>query len=85
MTDDLFGKYVATGITTLILTQSFINMGVNLNILPLTGITLPFISYGGSSLLSLLLGVSVLLNISRNADYSRVEKNTGLFRRNRMI
>ncbi|EKD29348.1 MAG: hypothetical protein ACD_78C00439G0006 [uncultured bacterium (gcode 4)] len=83
-TQDLFGKYVATGITTLILSQAFINIGVNLNILPLTGITLPFISYGGSSLLSLMLAVGVLLNISRTADFTRVENNMGLFRRNKV-
>ncbi|MDD5376484.1 MAG: FtsW/RodA/SpoVE family cell cycle protein, partial [Candidatus Gracilibacteria bacterium] len=83
-TEDTFGKYVATGITTLLLSQAFINIGVNLNILPLTGITLPFISYGGSSLLSLMLSMGVLLNISRTADYARVENKIGLFRRNRM-
>ena len=83
-TEDPFGKYVATGITTLILSQAFINIGVNLNILPLTGITLPFISYGGSSLLSLMLCMGVLLNISRTADYARVENKLGLFRRNRV-
>jgi len=83
-TEDLFGKYVATGITTLLLTQSFINIGVNLNILPLTGITLPFISYGGSSLLSLMLSIAVLLNISRNANYTSLENKWGLFRRNKM-
>lgn len=80
----MFGKYVATGVTTLLLTQAFINMGVNLNILPLTGITLPFISYGGSSLLSMMLSMGVLLNISRTADYARVDNKIGLFRRNRM-
>lgn len=83
-TEDIFGKYVATGITTLLLSQAFINMGVNLNILPLTGITLPFISYGGSSLLSLMLSIGVLLNISRTADYAKVENKMGLFRRNRV-
>ena len=76
-TEDMFGKYVATGITTLLLTQAFINIGVNLNILPLTGITLPFISYGGSSLLSLMLAMGT-------ADYARVEAKMGLFRRNKM-
>lgn len=75
---------MAAGVTTLLLTQAFINMGVNLNILPLTGITLPFISYGGSSLLSLMLAIGVLLNISRTADFARVEHKVGLFRRNRM-
>ncbi|NCP77242.1 FtsW/RodA/SpoVE family cell cycle protein [bacterium] len=81
---DIFGKYVATGITTLLLTQAFINIGVNLNILPLTGITLPFISYGGSSLLSLMLAMGVLLNISRTADFAKVENKVGLFRRNKV-
>jgi cell division protein FtsW len=83
-TEDIFGRYVATGITTLLLSQAFINMGVNLNILPLTGITLPFISYGGSSLLSLMLSMWVLLNISRTADYTRIENKVGLFRRNKV-
>lgn len=83
-TSDLFGKYVATGIVTLILSQAFINIGVNLNILPLTGITLPFISYGGSSLLSLMLAIGVLLNISRTADFTKIENKIGFFRRKRM-
>lgn len=43
--DDPFAKYVAVGITSWILIQSFVNMGVNLNIVPLTGVTLPFVSY----------------------------------------
>ncbi len=66
-TDD-FAKYAAFGITCWIVLQAFINIGVNLNIVPLTGITLPFISYGGSSLLSLALGLALLLAISRNTD-----------------
>jgi len=52
---DAFAQYAAFGITCWIVLQAFINIGVNLNIVPLTGITLPFISYGGSSLLSLSL------------------------------
>ncbi|MFB0965153.1 MAG: FtsW/RodA/SpoVE family cell cycle protein [Patescibacteria group bacterium] len=44
--DDPFAKYVAVGIVSWILVQSFVNMGVNLNIVPLTGVTLPFVSYG---------------------------------------
>lgn len=84
-TEDLFGKYVAVGVTSIIIIQTFINIGVNLNIVPLTGITLPFVSYGGSSLLSLLLSTGILLNISRYADYSKVQKSTGLFRRSRVV
>ncbi len=62
---DLFAKYVAIWISSWILLQAFINIWVNLNIVPLTWITLPFVSYGGSSLLSLILWLSLLLNISR--------------------
>jgi len=68
---DLFAKYVATGITTWILLQAFINIGINLNIVPLTWITLPFVSYWGSSLLSLSVALAILLNISRYADFSK--------------
>ena len=65
---DPFAQNAAIGITSWIIVQTFINMGVNLNIIPLTGVTLPFISYGGSSLVSLLIGVGILLNISRYAE-----------------
>jgi len=66
---DLFGKYLALGITILILVQASINIGVNLNIIPLTGVTLPFVSYGGSSLFALMIGVGILLSISRHMEY----------------
>jgi len=65
---DLFGKYLAFGITSLITLQAFINIGVNLNVVPLTGVTLPFVSYGGSSLLFSMIGVAILLNISRERN-----------------
>jgi cell division protein FtsW len=64
--DDPFAKYVALWVGLWILTQAGVNIGVNLNILPLTGVTLPFVSYGGSSLISLLIGVGILLNISKS-------------------
>lgn len=64
---DRFGFLVATGITTWIAFQSLINIGVNVALFPLTGLTLPFISYGGSSLLALLAGIGVLLNISMHS------------------
>ncbi len=66
---DVFGKYLAFGLSTLILIQVFINIGVNLNVIPLTGVTLPFVSYGGSSLISLMIAVGILLNISRYIEY----------------
>jgi cell division protein FtsW len=64
---DPFGKYLAAGLTVLICGQAAINLAAVLAIAPLTGITLPFISYGGSSLIAALGGVGILLNIG-NAD-----------------
>lgn len=65
---DPFGRYLATGITALIAVQSLINLGVVTSLLPPTGIPLPFISYGGTSLVMNMVSIGVLLNISR---YSR--------------
>ena len=64
-TTDKFAKLMVVGITTWIVAQAFINIGVNLALLPNTGITLPFISYGGSSLVMSLIGIGIVLNISR--------------------
>lgn len=62
---DDFGMFVATGITSVIAFQSIINIGVVTNTIPNTGQPLPFISYGGTSLLFLMAMVGILLNISR--------------------
>jgi len=64
---DRFGFLIALGITTWIAVQALLNIAVNLGLFPLTGLTLPFISYGGSSLVSVLGGVGVLLNISTHS------------------
>lgn len=63
-----FSMLVAVGITSWLTFQAIINIGVNIAILPLTGLTLPFVSYGGSSLMANLLAAGVLLNISRYAE-----------------
>ena len=65
---DLFGTLVATGITSLIAIQTIINIGVVTAVLPVTGMPLPFFSYGGTSLLILLCAIGVLLNISRQSQ-----------------
>lgn len=62
--DDLFTSYLAMGLATLLAIQVLVNMGVVMGLLPTKGLTLPFISYGGSSLVVNLLGIGVLLNIS---------------------
>lgn len=62
---DIFGRLLAAGITSWILVQAFVNMASILAITPLTGIPLPFISYGGSALVILLLASGILLNVSK--------------------
>jgi len=63
---DFFGKVVAFGITSWIIFQAVINIATMLSLLPLTGMPLPFISYGGSSLIVTLTSVGILLNISKH-------------------
>jgi cell division protein FtsW len=62
---DPFAKRLAAGITALVCGQAAINMAAAIGVAPLTGIPLPFVSYGGSSLVVMLVGVGVLLNIAR--------------------
>jgi len=66
---DRFTMLTAAGITSWIVVQAFMNIAVNIGLMPVTGITLPFVSYGGSSLVATLLAVGVLLNISKYSSY----------------
>ena len=64
---DSFGSLIAVGITALIAIQVILNIAVVTNSIPNTGISLPFLSYGGSSLVILLSAMGILMNISRSA------------------
>jgi len=65
---DQFGKYLAFGIVFQILIQAVLNLMVVIGMIPVTGVTLPFLSYGGSSLLITLVSIGILLNISRHIE-----------------
>lgn len=68
MTDDLFGSAITTGVAAHIAVQSLINLSVSLNLLPNTGIALPFISYGGTAVFTLLCEIALVLSVSRIAN-----------------
>lgn len=63
LASDTYGALIAYGVATMIAFQAVVNMGVNLNLMPATGLTLPFVSYGGSSLLSILLGIGLVESV----------------------
>jgi cell division protein FtsW (lipid II flippase) len=64
-TRNRFSSIVASGVLAWIAYQTFINMGVTMGLLPVTGVPLPFVSYGGSALLSCFMAIGVCLSISR--------------------
>ena len=78
-----FGMLMAIGLTTWIVFQAFINIAVNTALAPVTGITLPFVSYGGTSLVASLIAVALLLNISQHTSYHARSFNRGGHRRSR--
>lgn len=65
-TKDLFGKYLCFGLSFTIIFQTILNLCVVIGLVPVTGVTLPFLSYGGSSLLVSLTSIGIILNISKN-------------------
>jgi cell division protein FtsW len=73
---DRFGAFLAIGLTTMVAFQAFFNISVVLGLVPPKGIPLPFVSYGGSSLLINLMGMGMLLNVSQHASTSHVVTTT---------
>lgn len=74
---DRFSHILASGITTWFGAQVFINIAVNISLMPVTGITLPLVSYGGSSMVFTLLGLGILLNISKYTQNHAYTSNRG--------
>lgn len=72
---DMLGSLLAAGLTFWIVLEAAINMGAIIGIIPFVGLALPFISYGGSSLITLLAGVGILLNISRQPSVQAAQNN----------
>jgi peptidoglycan glycosyltransferase len=71
-----FAKVFAAGIATILALQTFLIIGGVLRVIPLTGITLPFVSYGGSSLVANFILLALLIRISDDATRTRVEEPT---------
>ena len=76
-TEDLFTRFAASGLAILFGIQSAINMAVNLHLIPAKGMTLPFISYGGSSMISLAYGMGMLLALTRHRSAIELEATGG--------
>jgi cell division protein FtsW len=68
LSKDPFARFLAFGLTTAVLIQAFFNMSVALALLPTKGITLPFISFGGTSIFFTLASMGVLLNVTKGTE-----------------
>lgn len=68
---DRLGSMLASGVAVWIGTQAFINIAANIGLIPLTGVPLPLISYGGSSMVTLMAALGILLNVSRHAEIEK--------------
>ena len=74
MSKDLFGSLVAAGVAAMLMFQVFVNVGMTIGIMPITGVTLPLMSYGGSSVITTLLAVGLLQSIYIQARASQAMK-----------
>jgi cell division protein FtsW len=72
-TEDMFSRFAASGLAIMFGVQAAINMAVNLHLIPAKGMTLPFISYGGSSMISLAYGVGMMLALTRQRPRTEME------------
>jgi rod shape determining protein RodA len=75
LTNDAFGRFICIGVAALIFFQSFVNLGVNVGLLPVTGTPLPFISYGGSSLIAFLVAIGLVQSVlmrRKSLDFEQV-------------
>ncbi|MHB0978011.1 MAG: FtsW/RodA/SpoVE family cell cycle protein [Minisyncoccota bacterium] len=75
MTSDNFGRLLVVGIVIMVVAQAFVNIGAMLGVVPLSGITLPFVSHGGTSLFITLLEMGIILSISKSVSVSRRTTN----------
>ena len=71
LTSDRFVIFFATGLGTWLMIQVITNIGATLKLLPITGVTLPFLSYGGSSLIPILFGIGMVLVLARHVVHDR--------------
>ena len=68
LTDDPFGRYLCIGIAAIIFTHCFINIGMSIGLTPVTGLSLPFVSYGGSFFLMLMAACGLIQSVYRHRD-----------------
>jgi rod shape determining protein RodA len=74
MSKDLFGSLVAAGVTAMLMFQVFVNVGMTIGIMPITGVPLPLLSYGGSSVITTMLAMGLLQSIYIQARASQALK-----------
>ena len=70
--DDLFGKYICVGIAAMLIFHTFENAGMCIGLMPVTGIPLPFISYGGTSLVTNMIAIGIVLSVSSHSKKARI-------------